>query len=203
MPKIKYSKGIVLALLSAALMVAQGCTSGATRVNESTNIEDGNRDGSARLTSGPGRITSLRGAEENLSDAERRKNGENGTSRLGISDIERMLVFFNYDQFTIRADMRLNLDQVAQYLLENQRIRVQIEGHSDERGTPEYNIALSHKRSQSVKSYLLNLGVSASRVQTVSYGEERPMDTRNNKEAWQQNRRAKFNIISGFSGTRN
>ncbi len=181
-------------------MVAQGCTSGATRVNESTNVEDGNLAGSARLTSGPGRITSARGAEENLSGAE---SGKNGTSRLSISDIERMLVFFDYDQFKIRADMRLNLDQVAQYLLENPRIRVQVEGHSDERGTPEYNIALSHKRSQSVKSYLLNLGVSASRMLTVSYGEERPLDTRSNKEAWQQNRRAKFNIISGFSGTRN
>jgi peptidoglycan-associated lipoprotein len=200
MPKFKYSKGLVLVFLSAALVVAQGCTSGATRVSESTNVQDGNLDGSARLTSGPGRITSIRGTEENLSGAGSRKNG---TSRLGISDIERMLVFFNYDQFKIRADMRLNLDQVAQYLLENQRIRVQIEGHSDERGTPEYNIALSHKRSQSVKSYLLNLGVSASRMQTVSYGEERPLDTRSNKEAWQQNRRAKFNIVSGFSGTRN
>lgn len=203
MPKIIYSKGLVLVLLSTALVVAQGCTSGATRVNESTNIEDGTRAGDARLTSGPGRITSIRGAEENLSDAERRKNGNTGFSRLTISDIERMLVFFNYDQFKIRVDMRPNLDQVAEYLLENPRIRVQIEGHSDERGTPDYNIALSHKRSQSVKSYLLNLGVSASRMQTVSYGEERPLDTRNNKEAWQQNRRAKFNIISGFSGRRN
>ncbi len=114
-----------------------------------------------------------------------------------------MLVFFEYDQFKIRADMQLNLDQVAQYLLENPRIRVQVEGHSDERGTPEYNIALSHKRAQSVKRYLLNLGVSTSRMKTVSYGEERPLDTRSNEQGWQQNRRAKFNIISGFSGTRN
>lgn len=181
-------------------MVAQGCTSGATRVNESTNVEDGSLAGTARLTSSPGRLSSLRGAEENLSATER---GKNGISRLSITDIERMLVFFDYDRFNIRSDMRLNLDQVAQYLLENPRIRVQIEGHSDERGTPDYNIALSHKRSQSVKSYLLNLGVSSSRMQTMSYGEERPLDTGSNKEAWQQNRRAKFNITSGFSGSRN
>ena len=113
-----------------------------------------------------------------------------------MAEIERTIIYFDFDQFQIRADMRPVADQVAQFLLEKPRILIQIEGHSDERGTPDYNIALGQKRAQSVKSYLVNLGVATARVTTVSFGEERPVEIGSNEQAWQKNRRAKLNIIN-------
>ncbi len=189
-----------MAVLAVALVVVQGCSGATTGVRESTSVDDGNAAGSAQLASTSGRLTSTRGGEENLADS---NSAKNKASRLSIPDIERMLVYFDFNQFSIRADMRPNLDQMAQFLLENPRIRIQVEGHTDERGTPEYNIALGFKRATGVKNYLLNLGISASRMQTVSYGEERPLDTSQNEAAWQNNRRAKFNVISGSTGRRN
>ncbi len=193
MKKIKYSSGLLFTLLAAVLMVAQGCSRSRTGLNNSSSTEDGSLADSARLVSG-------RRSSEDLPGT---GSGRNSARRLSYSDIERMLVFFDFDKYRIRPDMRLTMDRVAQFLLENPRVRIQVEGHSDERGTPDYNIALGHKRAQSVKSYLLNLGVSASRMQTVSYGEERPLATGRNEAGWGKNRRAKFNIISGSRGRRN
>ncbi len=175
-----------MAVLAVALVVVQGCSGATTGVRESTSVDDGNAAGSAQLASTSGRLTSTRGGEENLADS---NSAKNKASRLSIPDIERMLVYFDF--------------KMAQFLLENPRIRIQVEGHTDERGTPEYNIALGFKRATGVKNYLFNLGISASRMQTVSYGEERPLDTSQNEAAWQNNRRAKFNVISGSTGRRN
>jgi peptidoglycan-associated lipoprotein len=75
-------------------------------------------------------------------------------------------------------------------------IKIQIEGHCDERGTNEYNLALGERRANSTKKYLLSLGVSENRMSTISYGEEKPMDSAHNEEAWAKNRRAHFVITA-------
>ena len=72
----------------------------------------------------------------------------------------------------------------------------QIEGHCDERGTDEYNLALGERRANSTRKYLISLGIEASRISTISYGEERPLDSENSEEAWTKNRRAHFVILS-------
>ncbi len=123
--------------------------------------------------------------------------------RNSASQFENDLVYFDFDKSDIRPDMRPTLDAKARFLQEFQTIRLQIEGHCDERGTVEYNIALGHRRSQSAKDYLVSLGVDPSRVDTVSYGEERPDDARSNEAAWARNRRAKFNIIGGVPAEMN
>ena len=99
-------------------------------------------------------------------------------------------VFFNYDSAELDTDAQeLLQDQVA-WLKQYSDVSVIIEGHCDERGTREYNLALGEKRAQSVKNYIINLGISADRVATISYGKERPAVVGSNDGAWAQNRRS-------------
>lgn len=105
----------------------------------------------------------------------------------GLQDI-----FFDFDRFTIREDARPLLEENAKYLKANQNIHIVIEGHCDERGTSEYNIALGERRAQSAKKYLTDLGIDASRISVISYGKERPFCADHNEQCWQENRRAHF-----------
>jgi peptidoglycan-associated lipoprotein len=99
-------------------------------------------------------------------------------------------VFFNYDSSELDDDAQeLLQDQVA-WLKQYSNVSVIIEGHCDERGTREYNLALGEKRAQSVKNYLISLGISSERVSTISYGKERPAVIGSNDGAWAQNRRS-------------
>ena len=99
-------------------------------------------------------------------------------------------VFFNYDSSDLDSDAKeLLQDQVA-WLKQYSDVSIIVEGHCDERGTREYNLALGEKRAQSVKNYLINLGISSDRVSTISYGKERPAVVGSNDGAWAQNRRS-------------
>jgi len=99
-------------------------------------------------------------------------------------------VFFDYDSSELDTDAQeLLQDQVA-WLKQYSDVSIIIEGHCDERGTREYNLALGEKRAQSVKNYIINLGISADRVSTISYGKERPAVVGSNDGAWAQNRRS-------------
>jgi peptidoglycan-associated lipoprotein len=101
-------------------------------------------------------------------------------------------VFFDYDAATLSSDAQATLDANGRLLLDNASVTVQIEGHCDERGTVEYNLSLGDRRAQSARDYLVRYGVPASRLSTVSYGEERPFATGGDEAAWAQNRRAHF-----------
>ncbi|MGA6993441.1 MAG: peptidoglycan-associated lipoprotein Pal [Candidatus Deferrimicrobiaceae bacterium] len=101
-------------------------------------------------------------------------------------------IHFDYDKSFLREDAKLILQDVAAYLKENRAASILIEGHCDERGTPEYNIALGERRAESAKSYLVSLGVTAGAVSTVSFGEEKPIDPGHDEMAWERNRRAHF-----------
>jgi len=98
-------------------------------------------------------------------------------------------VFFDFDKYTLRADAKATLDKQAAWLKAYPNYSLTIEGHADERGTREYNLALGEKRANSVKEYLAAAGVAAARVKTVSYGKERPVALGSNEAAWSQNRR--------------
>lgn len=99
------------------------------------------------------------------------------------------MVFFEFDDSRISANAGAVLQQHADFLVQNPNVRVTIEGHCDERGTPEYNIALGERRAKAVVQYLQNLGVSSSQLTTVSYGEEKPLVRSSTNEAYAQNRR--------------
>ncbi len=107
-------------------------------------------------------------------------------------------VFFDFDQSDLRSDARERLDKNARFMQsENgKNLTFTVEGHCDERGTNEYNIALGQNRSATAVDYLISLGISRSRLRTISYGEERPFCTESNEACWQKNRRARF-VISG------
>jgi peptidoglycan-associated lipoprotein len=99
-------------------------------------------------------------------------------------------VFFDYDQAVIRDDARPTLDNQAAYLAANPSVNVQIAGDCDERGTEEYNIALGSRRANAAETYLAAKGINTSRMTTISYGKDRPIDPGSTEEAWAQNRNA-------------
>lgn len=101
-------------------------------------------------------------------------------------------IHFDFDKSFIREDARPILAQVAEYLKSHPENRMQIEGHCDERGTSEYNMALGDRRANAASKYLQNLGIEEGRLSTISYGEERPLDPGHHEEAWAKNRRAVF-----------
>jgi peptidoglycan-associated lipoprotein len=100
--------------------------------------------------------------------------------------------YFDFNKSDIRADARANLAKTAEFLRSYSQIRVTIEGHCDERGSTEYNIGLGERRAQAAKNYLISLGIPADRMDTVSWGKERPFCTEHDESCWQQNRRAHF-----------
>ncbi len=101
-------------------------------------------------------------------------------------------IHFDFDQSFIREDAKPTLREVADYLKANPAASILIEGHCDERGTAEYNIALGERRATSTKAYLVSLGVKPGALSTVSFGEEKPLDPGHGEEAWAKNRRAHF-----------
>jgi peptidoglycan-associated lipoprotein len=101
-------------------------------------------------------------------------------------------IHFDFDKSFIREDAKPPLQKVADYLKRNPGASLVIEGHCDERGTPEYNIALGERRATSAKNYLVSLGVKGGALSTVSFGEEKPVDPGHNEDAWAKNRRAHF-----------
>jgi peptidoglycan-associated lipoprotein len=109
------------------------------------------------------------------------------TATSPVSDIH-----FDFDSSSIRPDARDILQTNASYLLKHRVSSVMIEGHCDERGTAEYNMALGERRAQETKKYLVNLGIKESIMKTISYGSERPLFPESNEDAWAKNRRAHF-----------
>jgi peptidoglycan-associated lipoprotein len=107
--------------------------------------------------------------------------------RTGVQD-----AYFDYDKADIRPDARAALSKTADFLKSNPRFKATIEGHCDERGSTEYNLALGVRRANAVKEYIVSLGVSADRVSTVSFGKEKPFCMESNEACWQQNRRGHF-----------
>jgi peptidoglycan-associated lipoprotein len=105
----------------------------------------------------------------------------------GLKDI-----FFEFDRAAISPEMKSALDQDAAWLKANPKASIQLEGHCDERGTNEYNLALGEKRAHSVKQYLISQGIKASRLSTISYGEDRPFCKEPAESCYQQNRRVHF-----------
>lgn len=103
-------------------------------------------------------------------------------------------VHFDFDKYVLTPQAMMVLDEKAVYLRDNRRVRVLVEGHADERGTNEYNLALGDRRANSAKNYLIKSGVDASRFTTISYGEEQPLCNQRNESCWTKNRRAQFRI---------
>lgn len=190
--RIKQRMRLTVLLVMAAFLVFAGCakkpaTEGYddySKPVEETRLSDeelaGYQDGD---------ISESAVAEEMREDERFRDGyGEDASEAL-------QRIFFEFDQYTLSAEARRTLADNAEYLKENPQIKVLIEGHCDERGSDEYNLALGEKRAQAVKNYLVSLGVEPGRLSVISYGEELPLDPGRGEEAWSRNRRAEFKPV--------
>ena len=110
--------------------------------------------------------------------------------QAGLKDI-----LFDFDKYDITPEAKIILKEVASALSKNMKAKVVVEGHCDERGTNEYNLGLGDKRANSVKDYLVSLGVPSGRIETISYGEEKPICSESSEECWAKNRRAHFVLV--------
>lgn len=119
-----------------------------------------------------------------------------GAGDAGIASGDLRTAFFAYDSYALRGDAREALKFNANWLKEHPSATVQVEGHCDERGTTEYNLALGERRANAAKDYLQKLGIESSRITVISYGEERPNDPGHDESAWAKNRRAAFVLLS-------
>lgn len=126
--------------------------------------------------------------EEEMAERERRERLLREAAMGHLRD-----VLFDFDSYAITTESVELLTKAAQYLKQNASIRTTLEGHTDERGTIEYNMVLGQKRADAVRAFLVKLGIPASRLKTVSYGKEMPVDHGHDEAAWAKNRRVHFN----------
>ncbi|MEP0828203.1 MAG: peptidoglycan-associated lipoprotein Pal [bacterium] len=113
-----------------------------------------------------------------------------------VTESDFRIVYFDFDKYNLVDSAKRALDHNAMILKDNPNLIIRIEGHCDERGTIEYNLSLGEKRAAAAKKYLTDLGIDPGRLQTISYGKERPAVAGSNEAAWAKNRRDEFKIIS-------
>jgi peptidoglycan-associated lipoprotein len=104
-------------------------------------------------------------------------------------------IFFDFDKYEVQQDAKAVLKNISSWLLKNNSAKILVEGHCDARGTNEYNLALGDRRSRSVRDYLVALGIGSNRIETISYGEEKPACKESTEECWAKNRRAHFVVL--------
>jgi len=120
-----------------------------------------------------------------------------GQTTNAVKTMLATLIHFDYDKAIIRGGDAGVLDQKVAILQANPALRIRVSGHCDERGSDEYNLALGNRRATAAKQYLVSHGIDGGRIETVSYGEERPADPGHDEEAWSKNRRDEFEILAG------
>ena len=166
--------------IAASVVFAAGCgtTSKTTDSGDQMDHSQQQMDKDSATTSG--------------ADGSSMTSGQMGADS-GMSKADAMALsnvfYFDFDKAIVKAEAFADLSAHAKYLVANPSVSVVLEGHADERGTREYNLALGERRATAVKNYLVTLGVSAARVSTISYGKERPVAEGHNEQAWSQNRR--------------
>ncbi len=171
---------IVKSLAIALPLLALGACSSSSDSDAQSQVDTNAQTTVEQNTSDNTQVTAAQ-REQEIQEQKRRE-----MERLRSEHI----VYFDFDVSTVNSTYGALLDAHAKFLNENTNVNVVIEGHADERGTPEYNIALGERRAKAVQSYLENMGVSASQLTVVSYGEEKPMVKDRTEAAFAQNRRA-------------
>jgi len=144
-------------------------------------------------------IARVRAEEEAARRAEEERRAAEARRRAIAEATEtlEMMIHFDYDMSEIRPDAERILRQKVEILRNSPQVRLQVEGHADERGSNEYNLALGNRRAQAVVDFFTNFGLDGDRFSIISYGEEQPLVSGSNEDAWAQNRRAEFNITAG------
>ena len=132
--------------------------------------------------------------EQRLQDEDAMRKRQTEKEKAAKERFENQDIHFAYDSSELTPEARMLLKEKAEWLISHTYAAITIEGHCDERGTTEYNLALGEKRALTAKQYLVDLGISANRMRTISYGEEKPLVEGNDEGVWAKNRRAHFEI---------
>lgn len=150
--------------------------------------------GSSQEKGGAEVVDGTAGSEDGAKTFGAGQDDVNGANALNdpASPLSVRILYFEYDSSEVLPAYKEVLEAHANYLAQNPNVSVALEGHADERGTREYNLALGERRAQSVKSQMMVFGPSASQLRTTSYGEERPVTDAHSEEAWSQNRRVEI-----------
>jgi peptidoglycan-associated lipoprotein len=185
---VAVNKLLSYGLVTMITVVAGGCSPSATPKPEPSAASSAP---AKPATPGPG-------------EGQRGATGESTTGQSSLDDLQKgkppapgplKEIFFSFDRYDLEGEARETLKVNADWLKRNPTVRIEIEGHCDERGTNEYNLALGAKRAQAAKDYLITLGIAADRLSTISYGEEIPVCKEQSESCWRQNRRARFVIV--------
>jgi peptidoglycan-associated lipoprotein len=132
--------------------------------------------------------------EQRLQEQRLREEARTRRERAERQDFLNEHIYFEFDKSTLLEEAKLTLKQKAAWLMAHPNVSIIVEGHCDERGTSEYNMALGDRRARSARDYLVDLGIDSRRMTTISYGEEKPIALGHNEAAWAKNRRAEFVI---------
>ena len=194
MKKNSIMVGLLVLACSFSLMFVSGCATDQAVTTETGVIKsDATMDQilAAETAKSKAEIAAMRKAAADKAAAEKAKELE----RLLAEASAVKNIHFAFDRYDLNAEARNILGGLADWLSKQGSWVVTIEGHCDERGTAEYNMALGERRAEAAAAYLASLGISKDRIATISYGEERPLDPRSNEEAWSKNRRAQFIVV--------
>jgi peptidoglycan-associated lipoprotein len=153
------------------------------------------RDSIARAQRIRDSIANAQRVRDSIANANRGSSNNNDAANL--RNALMAVVHFDYDQSDVRPDARAALDAKIPIMQANPNVTIRIAGHTDERGSDEYNLALGQRRAAAAKRYLVERGIAESRIETISYGEERPVAQGSDEDAWAQNRRAEFEVTAG------
>ena len=176
----------IFVLLTFGLTIFTGCAENKSVVTKDTTQETA--PAQKTKTSKPSDATNTINQKDDTREQSVRVETI-ATAEASIRDIN-----FDFDSSIIRPDAREILQVNADFLLKNRVSAIVVEGHCDERGTAEYNMALGQRRAEETKKYIVNLGIKESKITTISYGAERPLDPGNDEDSWAKNRRAHFLI---------
>ena len=181
---------VKLIMFGVSLVVAAGLAACSTADSSKANsVSSSNRaaQGAANQKQAASSMRQGQTQSQSSLDALRRGDSTATASNSALKEI-----YFDFDQYDLSSDARATLKKSGDWLRSNPSVRVEVEGHCDERGTSEYNLALGAKRAQAAKDYLVSLGVAAVRVSTISYGEEIPVCREHDESCWSRNRRDRF-----------
>jgi len=178
---------LVLLVVLALVLVPAGCKKKAPVSDPSTAADDQGADqAESRESLDTGDIIGM--GSDSLDDSD--------LGALGRSEPDLKDVHFAFDRYDINLTAQTLLRESAEWLRANPGVQIIAEGHCDERGSNEYNLALGERRAQAVKNFLVSLGINESRVRAISYGEEMPIDPAGNEAAWAKNRRGHLLVVS-------
>lgn len=182
--------GLIVVLFSFVGLLAWGCAGRVSQKEAPPPAPAVSQEAPQRQGPTPEELRARELARLRQQELERQRRIEAMAQALEQKDIH-----FDFDKYDLKPEARATLRELANFLLEHPDYRVRIEGNCDERGTEEYNLALGEKRAYAARDYLVSLGVSPDRIDTISYGESRPVCTEHNESCWWRNRRDHFVLI--------